>query len=93
MHALPEDIAKYKGKYDGGYEPIRKARFEKARKLGLIDPKWPLTPTAGDWSKVPDKAWEAALHGSVRGDGRSHGPGHRPDRRRAEASTASSTTR
>ena len=31
MHALPEDIAKYKGKYDGGYEPIRKARFEKAR--------------------------------------------------------------
>ena len=30
MHALPEDIAKYKGKYDGGYEPIRKARFEKA---------------------------------------------------------------
>ena len=30
MHALPEDIAKYKGKYDGGYEPIRKARFAKA---------------------------------------------------------------
>ena len=29
MHALPEDIAKYKGKYDGGYEPIRKARFER----------------------------------------------------------------
>ena len=30
MHALPEDIAKYKGKYDAGYEPIRKARFDKA---------------------------------------------------------------
>lgn len=60
MHALPEDIAKYKGKYSTGYEPVRKARFEKAAKLGLIDPKQPMTPTAGDWDKVADKAWEAA---------------------------------
>ena len=37
MHALEEDIAKYKGKYDGGYEPIRQARFERAKQLGLID--------------------------------------------------------
>ncbi len=60
MHALPEDIAKYKGKYAGGYEPARKARFEKAAKLGLIDPKQPMSPTAGEWDKVADKAWEAA---------------------------------
>jgi arylsulfatase len=59
MHALDKDIAKYKGKYDAGYEPIRKARFENARKLGLIDPKWELAPQAEDWSKVKDKAWEA----------------------------------
>lgn len=59
MHAKAEDIAKYKGKYDGGYEPIRKARFEKARQLGLINPKWELSPLAGDWSKVEHKAWEA----------------------------------
>lgn len=60
MHALPEDIAKYKGKYDGGYEPIRQARFEKAAKLGLIDPKQPMCPQAEDWNKVEDKKWEAA---------------------------------
>ena len=60
MHALPEDIAKYKGKYDGGYEPIRKARFEKAAKLGLIDPKQGSAPQAGDWDKVANKEWEAA---------------------------------
>src|SRR5262249_29373338 len=60
MHALPEDVARYKGKYDGGYEPIRKARFEKATKLGLVDPKQEMVPTAGEWDKVPDKAWEAA---------------------------------
>ena len=60
MHALPEDIKKYAGKYDGGYEPIRKARFERAAQLGLIDPKQGMSPQAGDWSKVADKKWEAA---------------------------------
>jgi arylsulfatase len=59
MHALEKDIAKYRGKYDGGYELLRKARLERARKLGLIDPKWPLSPQAEDWDKVADKHWEA----------------------------------
>ena len=60
MHALPEDIDRHKGKYDAGYEPIRKARFEKAAKLGLIDPKQAMVATAGNWDKVADKKWEAA---------------------------------
>ena len=60
MHALPEDIAKQKGRYDAGYEPIRKARFDKAAKLGLIDPAQGMSPTAGDWAEVKDKRWEAA---------------------------------
>ena len=60
MHALPEDIARYHGKYDGGYEPIRKAPFEKAAYLGLIDPEQGLSPQAEDWDKVADKKWEAA---------------------------------
>ncbi len=60
MHALPEDIKKYAGKYDGGYEPIRKARFEKAAKLGLIDSMQGMSPQAGAWDKVADKKWEAA---------------------------------
>ncbi|HJZ59245.1 MAG TPA: arylsulfatase [Gemmataceae bacterium] len=60
MHALPEDVAKYKGKYDGGYEPIRKARFEKGTKLGVMDPKWGMAPQAGDWGKVENKPREIA---------------------------------
>jgi len=60
MHALPEDIAKYKGKYDAGYEPVRKARFEKSAKLGLIFPQQGMAPQPGDWDKVADKKWEAA---------------------------------
>lgn len=59
MHALEKDIAKYKGKYDGGYEPIRKARFERMKQMGLIDPKWDLSPQAGEWDKVTNKDWES----------------------------------
>ncbi len=59
MHALEKDIAKYKGKFDGGYEPARKARVEKLKKLGILDPKWTVTPTVGDWKAVELKEWEA----------------------------------
>jgi len=58
MHALPEDIAKYKGKYDKGYGAIRAARLKRARELGLIDPRWELTPQAEDWEKAEPKPWE-----------------------------------
>ena len=59
MHALERDIAKYKGKFDNGYEPVRKARFEKLKQLGFLDAKWDLSPQAGDWSKIENKKWEA----------------------------------
>ncbi len=59
MHARERDIAKYKGKYDLGYAPMRKARYERMKKMGLIDPRWALSPPAGEWDKVKDKAWEA----------------------------------
>ena len=45
LQAWPEDIAKYKGVYDNGYEAVRQARYKRQVKLGLIDPKTaPLTP-------------------------------------------------
>ena len=59
LHAKQVDIAKYKGRYDQGYEPIRKARFEKEKQLGLIDKNWDLSPQWGDWETVANKAWEA----------------------------------
>jgi len=58
MHALDEDVAKYKGVYDKGYEAIRQARFEKSKSLGMIPMNSVMTPTEGNWSKVEDKAWE-----------------------------------
>ncbi len=58
IQALEKDITKYKGKFDQGYDQLRKARYERMKKMGIIDPQWPLSPTAEDWSAVPNKAWE-----------------------------------
>ena len=60
LHAFPEDIAKYEGKYDAGYEPIRQARYKKALEQGVIDSNAKYTDTVGNWDTVPDKKWEAA---------------------------------
>ncbi len=58
MHALPEDIEKYKGVYDAGYQATRDARLKRMRAMGLIDPGWAMTATVGDWNSVKHKAWE-----------------------------------
>lgn len=34
--ALPEDIAKYKGKYDKGWDVLRRERFERQKELGIV---------------------------------------------------------
>lgn len=60
MHALPEDIARYRGRYDQGYQPVREARFRRAAELGLIDPAQPMAPAFGDWNAMPHREWEAA---------------------------------
>ena len=58
MHALPNDIAKYEGRFDGGYQILRRERYERMRKLGLIDKDWALSRDAEDWSKVENREWE-----------------------------------
>ncbi|MBL7187759.1 MAG: arylsulfatase [Phycisphaerae bacterium] len=60
MHARERDIAKYRGHYDVGYEPIRKARLEKMKKLGVIKSDSELSPAPASWSDIKDKKWEAA---------------------------------
>lgn len=43
LHALPEDYAKYKGRYDQGWDRVRNARIAKQKSSGLLDQK--LTPS------------------------------------------------
>lgn len=44
LHALEEDIEKFRGKYKKGWNYYRKQRYEKMKKMGIIDPAWPLLP-------------------------------------------------
>jgi len=37
LHAKPEDIAKYKGRYDAGWEVLRQRRYARQLELGIID--------------------------------------------------------
>lgn len=37
LHALPEDIAKYKNRYQDGWEVIRAERYQRQKELGVID--------------------------------------------------------
>jgi arylsulfatase len=59
MQALEKDIAKYRSRYDGGYEPVRRARFARMKRLGLIDAKAELSPAAEDWRQTRHKEWNA----------------------------------
>lgn len=59
MHAKPADIAKYRGKYDAGYDAIRAARLARQKELGLIDPRWePAPQDGGRWQDVSDREFE-----------------------------------
>lgn len=58
LHALPEDIAKYKGKYAKGWDAIRKERNERMMKMGLVAKSWPLTARDTNvkaWDEVDDE--------------------------------------
>lgn len=59
MHALREDIAKYQGRYDVGYQVVRESRLKRMKEMGLIGAETQLTATAGDWEQVQRKPWEA----------------------------------
>ena len=59
LQAPAETIAKYRGKYDVGYESIRAARFERMKAMRLVDAKWQLSPAPAKWADQKDRKWEA----------------------------------
>jgi arylsulfatase len=55
LHALPEDIKKYEGVYDDGWEKIRQKRFKRLQDLGIISKQTQLSdrfPEDRDWDKL-----------------------------------------
>jgi arylsulfatase len=62
LHALPEDIARYKGRYDAGWDALRAERHKRMIEMGIVDERWPLTPRDKDapaWADAEHKEWQA----------------------------------
>ena len=43
LHAWPEDVQKYRGKYMVGWDKVREARLDRMTAMGLIDDAWRMT--------------------------------------------------
>lgn len=60
LHAHPEDIAKYKGRFDEGWDKLRQQRLDRLVHSGLIDAKWALSdrdPSQPAFDNAEDKEW------------------------------------
>ena len=62
LQAPKEDIEKYKGKYNKGWDKIRKNRMTRMKEMGLIKKEWELSPRDSDveeWSdEIEDREWQ-----------------------------------
>ena len=62
LQAWEEDIQKYQGKYDDGFEKIQQARFEKQQQLGVLPTGLMLPPPDyDDWSHVQNPKHQARM--------------------------------
>ena len=64
LQAPQAAIKKYDGRYDGGWDQLRVARYQKQLKSGLLPAKWKLSPRpshipAWDSLSTKQRSWEA----------------------------------
>lgn len=54
LHALQEDIDRYRGKYRDGWDALRVQRHERMKELGILDRSWKTPPSdaGSSWSDV-----------------------------------------
>lgn len=65
LQARPEDIARYSGRYDVGWDHIRDRRYRRQLEMGLIDRRWPLSPRhpqAKPWKALPESKRRDLAH-------------------------------
>lgn len=65
LHALPEDMARYRGRYRAGWDALRTERHARLKELGIVSDSWEITPrdaNSPDWNDLsPDRQdWEDA---------------------------------
>lgn len=60
LHAWPDDIAKYRGKFKDGWDVLRKKRFARMKKMGIIGENHQLTPRESKaWDELTDEQKDA----------------------------------
>jgi arylsulfatase len=60
LHAHEEDIAKYRGRFDAGWDQLRVERLRKLVSSGILKPEWGLSdrdPSQPPWTEAEEKAW------------------------------------
>lgn len=71
LHALPEDIEKYKDRYKDGWQAIREERYARMKKMGLLTSKEEFLSKQNpdkDWEQNADSIWDAramAVHAAM----------------------------
>jgi arylsulfatase A-like enzyme len=61
LHAKPQDIARYKGRYKDGWDALREERRKKMIELGIVRPNSAMTdrdPSVPAWTDAKDKEWQ-----------------------------------
>ena len=61
LHALPEDIKKYRGVYDKGWDKLREDRYKRLLEMGIFsndNTQLPPNDSGVSWDDYPDKKWE-----------------------------------
>jgi arylsulfatase A-like enzyme len=61
LHAKPQDIARYKGRYKDGWDALREERRKKMIELGIVRSSWPMTerdPSVPAWTDTKQKEWQ-----------------------------------
>ena len=61
LHAPEDTIAKYEGKYRGGWDTVRTSRHEALKEAKILDSRWPISlrdDQAPAWTDVRHRDWE-----------------------------------
>jgi len=71
LHALQEDIARYRGRFREGWDVLRQQRWQRAKELGIVDCRLSARdPAARPWNDLSpqeQQAWEVrmAIHAAM----------------------------
>jgi len=65
LHAKPEDIARYRGKFMKGWDELRLERIQRIESMGLLtgtDPEKTVNPFVPSWDEVPEGNFFPGYH-------------------------------